>query len=173
MDQYRKSPRASFLTYDSGCFFITICTQEKHHYFGEIIDGNMILSDIGNFVTKQLEKANQYCDYITVPLFVVMPNHIHAIVINSSIKHINPVNQRNPNPSLRTNSTSQRDVPTLSRYISSLKGAVTKYARANNIHFGWQPRYHDHLIRNTHEGNIIAEYISDNIARWATDRLNK
>lgn len=174
MEQYRKTPRAKFLDYDEGNYFVTICTENKKHFLGEISDGIMHLSEIGLFVESQLKSASEYCKDIEIPLFVVMPNHIHAIV--SVIRRDMPpacsdgnLLQRSPNPSLRANPTCQRHVPTLSRYISSFKGAVTKYARTHNIEFGWQPRYHDHYIRGNNDGNKISDYILNNVAKWQED----
>lgn len=46
------------------------------------------------------------------------------------------------------------------------------YARRNNIDFGWQSRYHDHIIRGAHDGNRIADYIKNNVARWGADCFN-
>ena len=43
------------------------------------------------------------------------------------------------------------------------------FARRNNIEFEWQTRYHDHIIRDTHDGNRIADYIENNVVRWAND----
>lgn len=59
--------------------------------------------------------------------------------------------------------------PPLSRYISSLKGVVTKYARSRNIEFDWQSRYYDHYVRGNFDGNNISEYILNNVAKWESD----
>lgn len=174
MDQYRKTPRAKFLDYDGGDYFVTICTRHRKHYFGDIYNNKMHLSKIGEFIELQLISASGFCKEITVPLFVVMPNHIHAIVSVKAQKipltcFAGNTLQRSPNPSLRANSTCQRHVPTLSRYISSLKGAVTKFARSIGLDFAWQGRYHDHLIRGNRDGNNIAEYIMNNVTKWPDD----
>lgn len=60
----------------------------------------------------------------------------------------------------------------LSVVIGGLKSAVTRYARANNISFAWQTRFHDRIVRDQYELNRIAEYIENNIARWAFDKPN-
>ena len=173
MEQYRKTPRAKFLDYEGGDYFITICTANRKHYFGEIYDGEMHLTPIGLFVTEQLTKASTFSVDIEIPLFVVMPNHIHAMVsIHGNMDLTLPAEQRSPNPALRANETCQRHIPTLGRFISSLKGAVTKYARSIDTEFSWQGRYHDHFIRGNHDGNNIAEYIINNISRWTEDCFN-
>jgi len=176
MTQYRKTPRANFIDYDAGDYFVTICTKDREHYFGMITDGVMRLSLIGNYVENQLKQAHELCHTVNVPLYVIMPNHIHAIISiteNEPVTHdVIDINQRNPNPSLRANLLSQRHVTTLSKYITSLKESVTKFAKSMNLNFGWQPRYHDHLIRGTRDGNSISEYIMNNVVKWSEDRYN-
>lgn len=176
MDQHRKTPRANFLDYNDGDYFITICTKNREHSFGEIVDGKMQPSEIGRFVNEQLAKANEFNTDVDVHLYVVMPNHIHAIIrVHDATApyYVPATNQRSPLPSLRKNPASQRQVPALSRYITSFKGSVTRYARAINKKFQWQSRYHDHLIRNAHDGNNIAQYISTNVIRWDLDCFNE
>lgn len=178
MNQYRKTPRANFLDYSAGKYFVTACTKDKRHYFGSIVNGEMRLSDIGRFVELQLNSVSAYCKGIEVPLFVVMPNHIHAIVCikgeNMPLEYVDgDLRQRSPNPALRANAASPRGVPVLSRFMSSFKGAVTKYAKSRNLDFGWQARYHDHYIRGNHDGNKISEYIMNNVARWQEDCFYK
>ena len=56
--------------------------------------------------------------------------------------------------------------------IRGFKIGVTKYARQHGLQFAWQPRFYDHVIRNHHEINRIAEYIENNVARWDLDELN-
>ena len=78
----RKTPRAYFHNYDAGTYFITICTAFKKHYFGEIYHDKMALSPIGEYCKMQWEQLTTHYPYATVPLFVVMPNHVHALVCN-------------------------------------------------------------------------------------------
>ena len=170
MEQYRNSPRAKFIDYDKGDYFVTICTHNKKHYFGEIKNGTMILSEIGKFVERQLIRCDELCRDLYIPLYVVMPNHIHFIIsINGDRIDTNQFEQRTPNPALRANPSCRRHVPALSKYVSSLKGAVSKYAKSTGAEFGWQPRYHDHLIRGHTDGNNIGEYIMNNVAKWQMD----
>lgn len=171
-EQYRKTPRAKFLDYNNGDYFITICTGNRKHYFGEISNGEMILNNIGEYTFRQLEKAKSFNNAIDVPVFIVMPNHIHAIVCILNATTPDYISQRAPNPSFRANPTCRRHVPTLSRYINSFKGAVVKYAHSIGEEFCWQSRYHDHKIRGINDGNNIAEYILNNASRWESDCFN-
>ena len=81
-NKYRiPTARAKWHDYNGGVYFITICTAGREHYFGEIRDNEMILSEIGKYAVDNLERIQQHYRYCVVPLFVVMPNHIHAIVV--------------------------------------------------------------------------------------------
>ena len=53
--------------------------------------------------------------------------------------------------------------------IGGIKAHVTRHANKHDIEFGWQNRYHEHIIRGSHDGNRIAEYIENNVARWDID----
>lgn len=57
----------------------------------------------------------------------------------------------------------------LSYVVSGLKSAVTHYARKNNNLFGWQPRFHDRIVRDYDELNHIAEYIENNVLQSQQD----
>lgn len=158
-EDVRKSPRADFHDYSGGDYFVTICTRDKIHFFGEISNGKISYSTIGKYCATQIKQLNLHYPYVDVPMFVVMPNHLHAIIC------IKP-DTRTHEPYVPTQRTA------LSVVIGGLKRAVTMYARRNGIKFGWQPRYHDHIIRGPRDGNNIAEYIKNNVARWANDCFN-
>jgi len=149
---HRKNIRAKFHDYSGGIYFVTICTYNKFHFFGEIYDGKMHLSDLGMFAHNSLQELPSHYSYVEVPLFVVMPNHIHAIIA------IDPCEEANL-PTIRT---------ALGVVVGGYKQAVTRYARRNNIVFDWQSRYYDHIIRNASDGNQIADYIQTNVIRWTT-----
>ena len=59
----------------------------------------------------------------------------------------------------------------LSVAMGGLKSATTNFANLNTIQFGWQTRFHDHIIRNQEECNRIATYIENNPAKWELDKF--
>jgi putative transposase len=78
----RKSPRRSKYDYTSpGGYFITICTAGRQHYFGEIIDGNMKLNELGKICEQQIKQIEMMRSYINIHEFIVMPNHVHLLLI--------------------------------------------------------------------------------------------
>ena len=80
-DKYRiDTARAWWHDYNGGAYFITICTKDREHYFGEIEDGEMVLSEIGDYTRQCIEQISQHNPYAEIPLYVIMPNHLHLIV---------------------------------------------------------------------------------------------
>lgn len=82
----RKSPRATWHDYNGANYFITICTKNHDLYFGDVVDGRMELSEIGEWVVTQIEQtAIIRQNDVEIPMFVVMPNHVHLIVVYSNV----------------------------------------------------------------------------------------
>ena len=88
-DKYQNKyriPSARLQTWDYGTtpiYFVTICTQNRRHYFGEIIDGKMQLSELGKLVETEWLKTPDIRPDMNLELvaFVVMPNHFHGVII--------------------------------------------------------------------------------------------
>ena len=76
------SARAQWHNYEGGEYFVTICTQNREHFFGEIVNGEMRLSEVGKCLMEQIEKTSQMRPdmNIDIPLFVIMPNHVHLVI---------------------------------------------------------------------------------------------
>ena len=193
----RKSPRATWHDYNGGRYFVTFCTKNHDLYFGDVVDGRMELSEIGDYALRCIEKIPEINDNMAVPEFVVMPNHVHMIVIvdnpiewpdDERLPQCDSPTARNGNmmhesgtvglsyqgSRIEKNEEMQRRshcCGRLSRIIGQCKSAVTKYANEHDISFAWQPRFHDHIIRNWTEMNHIAQYIQQNPEKWEMDRF--
>lgn len=77
----RQSIRAPGFDYrDPGTYFVTICTQNREHLFGEIRQGVMELSEMGRIVIDCIERIPRHFPGITIDTYVVMPNHVHILV---------------------------------------------------------------------------------------------
>ena len=180
-DLFRKkyripSARATWHDYNGGAYFVTICTRDMEHYFGEIVSGEMNMTEIGEYVQQCIKNIPQHNTYANVPAFVVMPNHVHLIVIiddenADSICRDVPwrVSTYDKNDTMQTIANQQGRLSTM---IGGFKQSVTRYANANSISFAWQTRFHDRIIRDCDEINRIAEYIENNVARWESDEFH-
>ena len=162
----------------SGDYFITICTQNRVNYFGEITgkekEAIMHLSPIGKSAEELILKIPVTYPMATLGEWKIMPNHIHLIISIEKIIDYEPEIQ------FKTNSKivdKQRGLaPLLPGSVSSMinhyKGDVKKWCNKNNFpHFKWQSRFHDHIIRNSISYNNISNYIASNVYNWDGDTL--
>ena len=172
-DKYRiESARLKDWDYASaGCYFVTICTQNREPYFGEVIEQAVHLSPVGEIACQFWSEIPQHSSSnIQVDAFVVMPNHIHGIIV------IEDVNGRDVACNVSTGSTMSKISPkagSLGAIVRSYKSAVTRWARMNQQpFFDWQARFFDHIIRDEKGLNRIRDYIATNPVRWDSDRNN-
>jgi REP element-mobilizing transposase RayT len=173
-NKYRiKSARLAGYDYrNEGLYFVTICTKNKFHYFGEIENGNLLLNEIGLIAHTYWAEIPQHFDHVSLDEFVIMPDHMHGIIcIDEKREIIRPTaetynytslpitkNQHFQNLSAPANS--------LSTIIRSFKSAVTIGGRKINPNFEWQSRFHDHIIRDVQSLDTIRNYIKNNPANW-------
>ena len=76
----RKSPRADRYDYTSaGVYFVTVCTQDHEEYFGKVVDGSMVLNQVGKVCREEIRKLNDR-KTIDIHEWVVMPNHVHLLL---------------------------------------------------------------------------------------------
>src|SRR3954468_16946931 len=65
----------------AGWYFVTICTLDKVCFFGDVGDGIICLSTIGAVARRFWLEIPDHFREVRLDEFVVMPNHIHGIVI--------------------------------------------------------------------------------------------
>jgi REP element-mobilizing transposase RayT len=191
-DRYRiSSARASWHSYNGGYYHVTICTKDRELYFGEIVDGSMRLSEIGRYAEEQFQNVTSYYPFAYIPLFIVMPNHIHAIVVIDNraprrdaihrVSDIHRVKDDTMDDSSIDSETTKggltgNDNPMLHQRLGTvvrgLKARVTHYANEKGIAFAWQSRFHDRIIRNQMDLNETAKYVEDNVAKWKEDEMH-
>lgn len=189
----RKSPRLRHWDYgSSSAYFITICTNDREHYFGEISDSKMQVSPVGAIAYVLWHEIKNHAKNVELGEFVVMPNHVHGILIlngNNGIANIDGgavgdggdvVGGRDVACNVPTGINHLKNEQmaaispksnTVSSIIRSYKSAVTKYCNRLGLPFKWQSRYHDHIIRNDESFQRISEYIMNNPLNWREDKF--
>lgn len=154
---HRRSIRLRGYEYsDPGAYFVTICTDERRYLFGEIIDDEMHLNDIGQAVQWIWNVMPERFPTVELDQYVIMPNHIHGIII------------------LHAYQGAMNCAPTLGLILRTFKALCTHYVRAAGAaDFAWQRNYYEHITRK--EGNLdgIRQYIIENPACWKEDDLYK
>ena len=157
-----------------GAYFVTVCTRNRECFLGEIVDGKMCYSRMGEIVAREWKNTKNIRSNVELEEWVVMPNHIHGIVI------INRLVETHCNASLHIGnvqkSAANRFGPqsnNLAAIIRGFKGATTKQIHIEGFReFAWQSRFYDHIIRNENELNRVREYIQNNPLQWDQDRNN-
>jgi putative transposase len=175
----RKSPRLQGYDYtQEGVYFVTLCTRERYHFFGKIKGGMLTLSDAGQIAAERWFVLPDHHPNIELDAFVVMPNHIHGIIIivGTTQSEASQLYRQTDKACLVPTEKSRQRVlsGSLSAIIGSYKSSVTRQVRSNlNQPYLtlWQGRFHDHLIRNKDDLNRIREYVISNPARWEEDRF--
>jgi putative transposase len=162
--QHRKTIRLKEYDYSMpGGYFITICTYDKQWLFGTIVDGEMQFSPQGLIAQRCWNDIAKHFYNIELDAFVVMPNHIHGIIILDEItvgvEYIQPLQK-----------TFQHVIPnSIPSIIRSYKAAVSRECHKRNLDFCWQRNHYEHIIRNDKQLNTIRRYILGNPAQWETD----
>lgn len=140
--------------HSNGAYFITVCTKDRKPILSKISVGmtighppDVVLTAFGRITENAIQNIETVYPFVHVDNYVIMPNHIHLLLF------------------LYCDDGRSMIVPTVSRIIQQLKGAVSKQI-GRSI---WQSRFYDHIIRTERDYREIYLYIDNNPARWAED----
>jgi putative transposase len=152
---HRRSIRLKHYDYSgAGAYFITVCAHNRECLFGEILNTEMHLTEYGHAIRECWEWLGNQYNTIDLDAFVIMPNHVHGIII-----------MRDPDGKPKP----------LGRIVGALKTVSAKKVNGMRDTPGsplWQRNYYEHVIRTEDDLNRIREYITFNPARWAEDEEN-
>ena len=130
---------------------------------------HIVLNPIGRVVAMEWLKTPSIRDYVRLDAWVIMPDHMHGIVVIE--KNVTVETRSLASLPVTNNRTHKNKFGpqrhNLGSIIRGFKSACTKQIRGNlDSSFGWQPRFHDHIIRNQRELNRIRRYIRINPDQW-------
>jgi putative transposase len=144
---------------------VTICTYEKECMFGVIENEEMKLNLEGKIADKCWSKIPELYDNVELDEFIIMPNHVHGIIMIKpvGVEYIQPL--RNKYQHVIPNS--------LGSIIRSYKAAVARECRKKcSSYFGWQRDFYEHIIHTDKELTNIRKYITENVLKWSLDDEN-
>ena len=161
-------PSARLQHYDyasAGMYFVTINALHHQCIFGHIADHAIVLSSLGNIIQECWSEIPMHFGHIELAEFQIMPNHLHGILFfvtdGKGFGELPEAGRKQ----------GAMQAGSLSVAINSFKGAVTFRARQEqHAQQVWQPRFHEHVIRNEQELGRIREYIITNPDQWEADR---
>ena len=168
MYDYRPQRKSIYL---NGCdystpdaYLVTIYTHEHKCIFGRVKNGQVILNEIGSLVEECWQKIPEQFLNLQLDEFIVMPNHLHGIIIirdKAREACLDPA--REPAGSRKK---------TLGAVVGSFKSSVTRRVRRSGFFRGetiWQRGYYEHVVTNQADLENIREYITNNPDRWSFD----
>lgn len=168
----------------NGAYFITICTRDRQHFFGDIQNRKMNLSIAGEIAHKFWYEILDRFPHVQLDAFVVMPNHIHGILIidrvpvsacRDAINRVSTTNHathKSTNPGgITADHNPMLSDGSISKIIRSYKGRCTFEIVKILPEFAWHPRFHDRIIHNCTDIDRVRQYIETNPERWKTDKF--
>jgi REP element-mobilizing transposase RayT len=162
---HRRSIRLKGYDYSSaGAYFVTIVTWQREMLFGEIVNGEMILNDLGEIVSEKWQWLEIQYEYVELGAWIVMPNHFHGILV---IHDFSRGGSRSAPTPIKHKS--------LGRLIGAFKTVSTKHInllRNTEGQVVWQRNYYERIIRNDREIDNITSYIESNPSSWNDDDEN-
>lgn len=179
--RHRKSNRLQHYDYSrAGYYFVTICTQNRQCLFGEIVEGHMILNEVGKIIVRWWEETKNKFPNIELDEFVIMPNHLHGIItIVGADLRVCPDSKGQGTTNKRikqgehTGSPLQKIIQwfktmTTNEYIQGVKSGICPPFK-NHL---WQRSFYDHVIRDEQSLHDVREYIQHNPLNWELDENN-
>ncbi len=155
----------------AGVYFVTVCCHRHRCILGKIDNFQIHLNWAGRLVAECWLEIPYHFANAVLDAFVVMPNHLHGIVVlNVGAQHAAPL-QRQTSTVLRRNVSPG----SLSAIVRSFKSAASKRFHEHKRDLRvplWQRNYYEHVVRNGEELDAIRRYIWTNAERWAEDKEN-
>lgn len=169
----RKNIRLKGYDYsEPGEYFVTICTKDRAHILGDVVDGVMRLSDAGRIVASCWNEISARFPHTRVDVFQVMPNHVHGIIEigETNISRRGLINQT---PAENEWILMKNPHITLGKIVRAFKARCAKSIHdAGLTTFAWQRNYHDRIICTDVEYYFVERYIRLNPLLWHLDSYN-
>jgi REP element-mobilizing transposase RayT len=164
---HRRSIRLKGYDYSqAGLYYVTICVQNREYIFGEIIDNEMQLNENGKIVQMVWNELPQHYHNVQLDEFIVMPNHIHGIIMLVGGDFVGAGFK--PAPTIRTITHGLPEIVRALKTFSARKINELRNTRGEKL---WQRNYWEHIIRNEQSHQRIVNYIIDNPKKWKNDRF--
>jgi REP element-mobilizing transposase RayT len=153
--RYRRATRSRLHDYSRpGAYVVTVCTFDREVIFGTIVDGLMNMNRSGRIVERCWQQLPRRFGSVSLDAFVVMPNHVHGIIVLNSI---------------------DESLPTLHKVVGAFKASAARRINNDRGVNGvpvWQRSFHDQIIRDDQHLDNVRAYINANPTCWLYDEEN-
>ncbi len=168
-----------------GAYFLTLCTWKARPLFGKISNGKLEPSLVGRIVEEEWKRTANVRNNIELGAFVIMPDHLHGIIVIKDIdinvvgatRRVAPTSEKVNNENNRVAPTPRKVVyrsnspqsGSIGAIVGQFKSIVTKRVKKVLPDLGtqiWQRNYYEHIILNENEWEKINAYIENNTIRY-------
>ncbi|NJL78768.1 MAG: transposase [Richelia sp. RM2_1_2] len=158
----------------NGWYFVTICTKDRIYHLGNgVVSGKVQLTPIGEIAQQYFIDIPNHAKHTHVDTYVIMPNHVHGIVVIDKSTNTAKSSQKNAETQSQFMSQISPKPASLSTIIRSYKSAVTRWCNRNqHEYFAWQERFYESIIRLDDSIDRIRQYIINNPGKWEQDKNN-
>jgi len=180
----RRSIRLKDFDYSSeGAYFFTICVQDRRDILGDMVDGAVRMWMEGQMVREVWDGLGDRFSTVWTDAFIVMPNHVHGIVVlgvgdgvgspNQAVGGVASAMNLAPTAGFADGQRATGEGPTLGEVVRVFKAVSTRRIRdVGDESFGWQRNYYERVIRDERELGRARAYIEGNAMKWAEDVEN-
>lgn len=189
---HRHSIRLNDYDYSqAGAYFVTLCAWQRECLFGEIVNGEMVLNDMGQIVLEEWERTPKMRSNVELDIYSIMPNHFHAIIsvydnvgahcmrpesaIVGEYANESQTQKRAHVSRAHVGAPLRRQSGSIGSIVAGFKSATTKQINIVRNSPGctaWQRNYYERVIRNEDELSRAREYIVNNPMKWELDKEN-
>lgn len=180
---HRRSIRLKDYDYSQeGAYFVTVVTWRRECLFGKIVNGETTLSHYGEIVQKWWSEIPVHFPDVETGAFIIMPNHIHGIILIEDRRGTVPVPNDDVHPQTQDRrhtkggETPPLHTPTLGQIVAYFKYKSTKEMNlldnTDTVTKFWQRNYYEHVIRDDTDLQNKTDYIEANPLLWDEDDEN-
>jgi REP element-mobilizing transposase RayT len=186
---HRRSIRMKGYDYSQpGAYFVTLCTWQRECLFGEVVNGELHLNEMGRIVLRAWRDLPNHYPHLELGEFCILPNHVHAIMIltdHDSRRGGSVPDQANHDDRSRPDQVTESQnlktrpytpvrhgLPEIIRAFKSFSARSINFLRHTSGTPVWQRNYYEHIIRDEIEWRKINDYIATNPADWDHDQEN-
>ncbi|WP_416676645.1 transposase [Egbenema bharatensis] len=177
---HRRSIRLKGYDYSSpGAYFITICTRDRICWFGEVVEGEMRLNQLGQRVRSVWQTLPHHFPGLTLDEFIVMPNHMRGILVLNDTSRRGEAFASQPISQSHRIDANASPLPPCGTQPGSIAAIVQNFKSVSTRKINqicqtpgtpiWQRNYYEHIIRNENALQNIRQYITSNPASWKQD----
>ncbi|MGH3089021.1 MAG: transposase [Rubrobacteraceae bacterium] len=160
----------------AGAYFVTVCAVDQGRLFGEVSDGEMEENDYAEAVRHCWEDLPDHYPHAALDAFVIMPNHIHGIVVLTGRSPVPTDGERADDeragfkPAPTGGAPPRHGLPEIVRALKTYSARRINALRGTPGAAVWQRGYYEHVVRDERDMERIREYIVSNPRNWQKDR---